>query len=95
MIFFSVPRGYSVCGISAIGGGVYGGVCACVLVRRLVCCVYCGVDVSGGVGVGVDVAGRARRVHWAGLAGRCAVSHVHTYSIVPAHRCHSNFTTTY
>lgn len=25
------------------------------------------------------------RVEFTGLAGRCAVSHVHTYSIVPAH----------
>lgn len=71
MIFFSVPRGYSVCGIFVAGRGFT----ACASVKRFVSC--CGMAV--GVDVGVDVAGRARRVHWAGLAGRCAVSHVHTY----------------
>lgn len=83
MIFFSVPRGYSVCGIFVAGRGFT----ACASVKRFVSC--CGMAV--GVDVGVDVAGRAR----GGLAGARCHMFTHTKGIVPAHRCHSNFTVTY
>lgn len=78
MIFFSVPRGYSVCGISAIGVGFTAVLCACAPVRRLVCSVVlcCGVD------AGVDVVGRARRVHLAGA--RCHM--FHPASCLPSRR---------